>query len=199
MIPSVVMVVMPVICHCVADRCAAGRSRRRVIFDSAPPDPLPLVLDEAPDESLSSWLNRHAQFNGIAPSAFCRRVGIDRLTLSRIDHRLTTGAARTLANAMRRSPTEIASMTHQQLQDRLAPMIARGEAAQVCSVFAIPGFVPDMLKRIRRWNDLTTFHILQAATADRTSDPPTVAPAFQDDRHPLVAAMPPLASNGGCH
>jgi hypothetical protein len=105
-----------------------------VTFDSAPPDPLPLVLDEAPDESLSSWLNRHAQFYGIAPSTFCRRVGIDRLALSRIDHRLTTGAARTLANAMRRSPTEIVSMTHQQLQDRLAPMIARGEATQVCSV-----------------------------------------------------------------
>lgn len=60
-------------------------------------------------------------------------------------------------------------------------------------LLAIPGVVPDMLKRIRRWNDLTTFHILQAATADRTSDPPTVAPAFQDDRRPVVAAMPPLA------
>jgi hypothetical protein len=60
-------------------------------------------------------------------------------------------------------------------------------------LFALLGFVPDMLERIRRWNDLTTFHILQAAAADRTSDPPTVAPAFQDDRHPLVAAMPSLA------
>ncbi|MGC9959948.1 MAG: TniQ family protein [Roseiarcus sp.] len=112
-----------------AIRC---RSRRRVIFDATPPDPLPLVLDEAPDESLSSWLIRHAQFYGIAPSTFSRRVGIDMLTLARIDRRLTAGAARALAIAMRRSRTEIASMTHQQHEDRLAPMIARGKAAQTC-------------------------------------------------------------------
>lgn len=103
-----------------------------MIFDATPPDPLPLVLDEAPDESLSSWLIRHAQFYGIAPSTFSRRVGIDMLTLARIDRRLTAGAARALAIAMRRSRTEIASMTHQQHEDRLAPMIARGKAAQTC-------------------------------------------------------------------
>ena len=55
-----------------------------MIFDATPPDPLPLVLDEA----LSSWLIRHAQFYGIAPSTFSRRVGIDMLTLARIDRRL---------------------------------------------------------------------------------------------------------------
>jgi TniQ len=103
-----------------------------VTFDAAPPDPLPLVLDEAPDESLNSWLIRHAQFYGIALATLCRRVGIDRLTLAGIDRRLTAGSARTLAIAMRRSPAEIASMTHQQQQDRLAPMIARGEAALAC-------------------------------------------------------------------
>ena len=102
-------------------------------IDAAPPDPLPVVLDEASDESLSSWLKRHAQFYGVAPSAFSRRVGIDRLTLARINHHLTAGAARTLATVMRRSPMEIASMTHQQQEDRLAPMIARGETAQACS------------------------------------------------------------------
>jgi hypothetical protein len=60
-------------------------------------------------------------------------------------------------------------------------------------LFAIPGLVPDMFERIRRRTDLTTVRILQAGTADRASYPPTLAPAFQDDRHSLVAAMPPLA------
>jgi len=104
-----------------------------VTIDAAPPDPLPLVLDEASDETLGSWLKRHAQFYGVAPSAFGRRVGIDRLTLARINHHLTAGTARTLAAAMRRSPAEIAIMTHQQQKGRLAPMIARGEAVQTCS------------------------------------------------------------------
>ncbi len=60
-------------------------------------------------------------------------------------------------------------------------------------LLAIPRFVPDMLERIRRWTDLTTVHFLQAGAADRASYPPTLAPAFQDDRHALVAAMSQLA------
>jgi len=98
------------------------------------PDPLPLVLEEAPDESLSSWLNRHAEFYGIAPSALSHRVGIGRLAFAGLDHRLNESEARTLASAMRRSPTSISNMTHLQHQDRLMAMIGRGgEPVHACS------------------------------------------------------------------
>ncbi len=97
------------------------------------PNPLPLVLEEAPDESLSSWLNRHANFYGIAPSALSRHVGIGRLAFAGLDHRLNESEARALASAMRRSPTSISNMTHLQHQDRLVAMIARGGPVHACS------------------------------------------------------------------
>lgn len=98
-----------------------------------PPEPLPIVLEEAPDESLSSWLTRHAAFYGIAPSVFSVRVGIDEPTFARIDHWATIGHARSLARAMRRTPTMILSMTHQRYLSPLTAMIVRGEPLHACS------------------------------------------------------------------
>ena len=96
------------------------------------PEPLPLVLDEASDESLSSWLSRHAELYGIAPSALSLRVGIDGPTFARIDHWPTVGEARSLASAMRRTPAMILSMTHQRYHGQLAAMIARGKTFLAC-------------------------------------------------------------------
>ena len=97
------------------------------------PEPLPIVLDEAPDESLSSWLTRHVDFYGIAPSVFSLRIGIDEPTFAHIDHRSTVGHARALASAMRRTPTMILSMTHQRHLSQLTAMIVRGEPVHACS------------------------------------------------------------------
>ena len=91
------------------------------------PEPLPLVLDEAPDESLSSWLNRHAEFYGVSPSALNLRAGINTPSFARIDYWPTAGEACSIASAMRRTPEMILSMTHQPYHGRLATMIARGK------------------------------------------------------------------------
>ena len=88
------------------------------------PEPLPLVLDEAPDETLSSWLNRHAEFYGVSPSALNLRAGINTPSFARIDYWPTAGEACSLASAMRRTPEMILSMTHQRYHGRLATMIA---------------------------------------------------------------------------
>ena len=97
-----------------------------------PPEPLPVVLDEAPDESLSSWLTRHSDFYGIAPSAFSQRVGIDKSTFARIDHCSIVSQVHSLATAMRRTPTMILSMTHRQHLSLLEAMIVRGEPVHAC-------------------------------------------------------------------
>jgi len=41
-------------------------------------------------------------------------------------------------------------------------------------LFAVPGLLPDMLESIRLLTDPATVRILQAETADRASDPPTL-------------------------
>ena len=96
------------------------------------PEPLPLVLDEAPDESLSSWLNRHAEFYGVSPSALNLRAGINTPSFARIDYWPTAGEACSIASAMRRTPEMILSMTHQPYHGRLATMIARGKPVLAC-------------------------------------------------------------------
>ena len=96
------------------------------------PEPLPLVLDEAPDESLSSWLNRHAEFYGVSPSALSLRAGINTPSFARIDHGPTAGEACSIASTMRRTPEMILSMTHQPYHGRLATMIARGKPVLAC-------------------------------------------------------------------
>ncbi len=103
-----------------------------MIVAERPLEALPIVLDEAPDESLSSWLTRHADFYGFAPSAFCLRVGINKSTFDRIDYWSTVGQARSLANAMRRTPTTILRMTHQQHLSQLTAMIVRGAPVHAC-------------------------------------------------------------------
>jgi hypothetical protein len=94
-------------------------SSLRVTIAEVLPEPLPLVLDEAPDESLSSWLNRHAEFwhshicYGVSPSALNLRAGINTPSFARIDYWPTAGEACSIASAMRRTPEMILSMTHQ--------------------------------------------------------------------------------------
>ncbi len=97
------------------------------------PEPLPIVLDEARDESLSSWLARHADFYGMAPSDFSLRIGIDEPAFARLDYWATVSQARSLASAMRRTPTMILSMTPQRHLNRLTTMIVRGEPVHLCS------------------------------------------------------------------
>ena len=113
------------------NRCLArkqpSRDHRRGL-----PEPLPLVLDEAPDESLSSWLNRHAEFYGVSPSALNLRAGINTPSFARIDYWPTAGEACSIASAMRRTPEMILSMTHQPYHGRLATMIARGKPVLAC-------------------------------------------------------------------
>ena len=96
------------------------------------PEPLPLVLDEAPDEFLSSWLNRHAEFYGVSPSALSFRAGINTPSFARIDYGPTAGEACSIASTMRRTPEMILSMTHQPYHGRLATMIARGKPVLAC-------------------------------------------------------------------
>ena len=101
------------------------------------PEPLPLVLDEAPDESLSSWLNRHAEFYGVSPSALNLRAGINTPSFARIDYWPTAGEACSIASAMRRTPEMILSMTHQPYtRNDVQRQIWRGRVLDV----VIPGF-----------------------------------------------------------
>ena len=96
------------------------------------PEPLPIVLDEAPDESLSSWLTRHVDFYGIASSAFSLRVGLNKAAFARIDYLSAASQIHSLAGAMRRTPEKILDMTHQQHLSPLEPMIVGGEPVHTC-------------------------------------------------------------------
>ena len=56
-------------------------------------------------------------------------------------------------------------------------------------LFARPSFSPNMLEGVGWGTEFVAACFLQAGTADRACDPPTVAPTFQNNRRAFVAPM----------
>lgn len=91
------------------------------------PRPLPVVLKPAPDEALSSWLDRHAVLYGLSRTAMRRHCAPDAPSLHGLDRALTPGQEDRLAHLFRRDRTDLRRMTHADLgSDLTGRLIARG-------------------------------------------------------------------------
>ncbi len=92
--------------------------------------PLPVVLNAARDELLSSWLARHAQFYGVTGPFFAKWLGLGDTRFSALDLRLGLGQVALLAERFRCDPAALIDMTH--IAGQVSDLISRGRRPQIC-------------------------------------------------------------------
>ena len=90
------------------------------------PKPLPVVLAPAPDEVLSSWVERHAVFCGLGPTAMRRHCAPDAPSLRALDRALTSEQEERLSRVFRLGPSTLRQMTHEELgSEAIGLLVAR--------------------------------------------------------------------------
>ena len=92
--------------------------------------PLPVVLNAARDELLSSWLARHAKFYGVTGRFFAKWLGLGDTRLSALDLRLGLGQVALLAEKFCCDPATLIDMTH--IDGQVSDLISRGKQLQIC-------------------------------------------------------------------
>ena len=94
--------------------------------------PLPVVLPALPDELLSSWLQRHANFYGVSGGRLLRHCGLDAVSLRSLDLTLTAYDRCQLACALRSDQRIIRRMTQSCGRSCPDALIATDRPMQVC-------------------------------------------------------------------
>jgi TniQ len=94
--------------------------------------PFPVVLPALPDELLSSWLQRHADFYGVSGGRLLRHCGLDAMSLRSLDFTLTAYNQRRLARALRSDQRVIRKMMQSCGRSRPEGLIATDRPMQVC-------------------------------------------------------------------
>jgi len=88
--------------------------------------PLPVVLAPAPDEALSSWVERHAAFCGLGPAAMRRHCAPEAPSLRALDRALTLDQEERLSRLFRLGRSTLRQMTHAELgPDVIGLLVAR--------------------------------------------------------------------------
>jgi len=96
------------------------------------PKPLPVVLAPAPDEALSSWVERHAAFNGLGPTAMRRHCAPDAPSLRALDRALTSEQEERLSHLFRLGPSTLRRMTHEELGSEGIGLLAARDVDHRC-------------------------------------------------------------------
>jgi hypothetical protein len=94
--------------------------------------PLPVVLEPAPDELLSSWLRRHAAFYGLTEPMFASWLSLGTKNLRSLDRRLSLSAIAHLVEKFRCDPKVLVEMTHASLPAEVTPLVRAGKPNQFC-------------------------------------------------------------------
>jgi len=94
--------------------------------------PLPVVLDPAPDELLSSWLHRHAAFYGLTEPMLISWLRLETKKLRSLDFRPGLGQIARIVDSFRTDPMDVVTMTHTALPIELAALVGRGKPIQFC-------------------------------------------------------------------
>ncbi len=92
---------------------------------------LPVVLPPVPDELLSSWIARHADYYNVSSRAMLRHAIPDARSIQMADGHLTGEEGKLLAHIFRREPSEVCRMTFTNVQNSARCLIAVG-AIQTC-------------------------------------------------------------------
>jgi hypothetical protein len=93
---------------------------------------LPVVLPPQADELLSSWINRHAVFYGVAGGHLLRHCSLEAASLRELDLNLSSFDQRRLAHLFRHDPRAIRNMTQMRERPRPPGLIATTRPMQVC-------------------------------------------------------------------
>jgi hypothetical protein len=94
--------------------------------------PFPVVLPALPDELLSSWFQRHANFYGVSGGQLLRHCGLNAMSLRSLDLTLTAHDQRRLADVLRSDQRAIRKMTQSCGRSRPDGLIATDRPMQVC-------------------------------------------------------------------
>jgi len=94
--------------------------------------PFPVVLPALPDELLSSWVQRHANFYGVSGGRLLRHCGLDAVSLRSLDLALTAYNQRRLAHVLRSDRRVIRKMMQSCGRSRPEGLIATDRPMQVC-------------------------------------------------------------------
>ena len=90
------------------------------------PRPLPVVLAPAPDEVLSSWVERHGAFCGLGRTALLRHCAPEAPSLRALDRALTSKQEERLSHLFRLDPSTLRQMTHEELgREAIGLLVAR--------------------------------------------------------------------------
>lgn len=113
------------------------------------PRPLPVVLAPAPDEALSSWVERHAAFCGLGPTAMRRHCAPETPSLRALDRALTPNQEERLSRLFRLGRPTLRHMTHAELApDVIRLLVARDvdhrceRCTRLLAEAGFPGAVP---------------------------------------------------------
>ena len=96
------------------------------------PKPLPVVLAPAPDEALSSWVERHAAFCGLGPAAMRRHCAPDAPSLRALDRALTSEQEERLSHLFRLGPSTLRQMTHEGLGREVTGLLVARDVDHRC-------------------------------------------------------------------
>jgi hypothetical protein len=94
--------------------------------------PFPVVLPALPDELLSSWFQRHANFYGVSGGWLLRHCAMDAVSLRSLDFTLTAYDQRRHAYALRSDQRIIQRMMQSCGRSCPDALIATDRAMQVC-------------------------------------------------------------------
>jgi len=92
-----------------------------------------VLLSVLPDELLSSWLRRHANFYGVSGGRLLRHCGVDAASMRSLDLALSAHDQRQIAHAFRSDPWVLRQMTQSRGRRRPAVLIATDRPMQVCA------------------------------------------------------------------
>ena len=94
--------------------------------------PLPVVLDPVPDELLSSWLHRHADFYGLTEPMLISWLQLETKKLRSLDFRPGLGQIARIVDSFRTDPMDVVAMTHTALPLEVAALVGRRKPIQFC-------------------------------------------------------------------
>src|SRR5215471_12950919 len=84
--------------------------------------PLPVILQPARDELLSSWLRRHVAFYGVTEPIFTSRLRLGMKNLRSLDGQLGLDQLARIVEKFRCDPNAVLEMTHAPLPAEFAPL-----------------------------------------------------------------------------
>ena len=94
--------------------------------------PLPVVLQPARDEFLSSWLRRHVAFYRVTEPIFASWLRLGTKNLRSLDGRLDLGQVARIVEKFRCDPNTVLEMTHAPLPAEFAPLVRSSRPSQFC-------------------------------------------------------------------